>query len=263
MKKNYDYTKEDIVSNLKKANIKNGDSIFVHSNLGFFGKLKEVEDTNSLCKVFEKAIFEVIGDQGTLIVPTFSLSFCNNQVYDKKNTSSVECGIFSEFIRKKKESKRTNDGNFSVCAIGFKSDILTSNVSEHSFGKNSFWERLWKEDGKICRFNMNSDYNSFIHFIEKKKKVSYRFDKEFSGVSIENGKEVERKSIHFVRNLEKDETLPYLKRLDKKLNEEGLLNNVNLGKGQIITMLTKDIVNIISEEIEKNPNFLIKRDSLN
>jgi len=258
LKKNYDYTKEEIVSNLKKANIKNADCIFIHSNLGFFGKLKDIEDGESLCGVFEEAIFEVIGEQGTLIVPTFSLSFCNNQVYDKENTPSFECGIFSEYIRKKKESKRTDDANFSVTAIGLKANLFTSDISEHSFGNNSFWDKFWRENGKICKFNMSSDFNTFIHFVEKKNNVEYRFDKEFSGISIENGKKIKRKNIHFVRNLEKDETLPYLKRLDEKLKEKELLNSTNLGKGQIITMSTKDIVKIISEEIEKNPNFLIK-----
>ncbi|MHA7733141.1 AAC(3) family N-acetyltransferase [Nitrosopumilus sp. S6] len=258
MKKSHDYTKEDIILSLKKSGLQKGDSIFLHSNLGFFGKLKDGNDIGTLCKIFEESIFEVIGDKGTLIVPTFSLSFCNNQVYDKKNTPSIECGIFSEYIRKKEDSKRSDDANFSVCAIGCKSDILTSNVPEQSFGKNSFWDRLLKEDGKICRFNMSSDYNTFVHLIEKKMNVSYRFDKEFSGYSIENGKEVKKKSIHFVRNLDDEETLPYLKRLDQKLEGMGLLNITNLGKGQIISSDTKDIEKIILQEIEKNPQFLIK-----
>lgn len=258
MKKSHDYTKEDIVSSLKKVGLQNGDSVFLHSNLGFFGKLKDVDDANNLCRIFEEAIFEVIEEKGTLVVPTFSLSFCNNQVYDKKNTPSVECGIFSEYIRKKENSKRTDDANFSVCAIGFKSDIFTSNIPEHSFGENSFWDRLLKDGGKICRFNMNSDYNTFVHLIEKRMNAPYRFDKEFPGFSIENGRKIERKNIHYVRNLNNERTLPYLRRLDEKLEEMGLLHITNLGKGQIILSSTKSIEQIILKEIEKNPTFLIK-----
>jgi hypothetical protein len=52
--------------------------------------------------------------------------------------------------------------------------------------------------------------------------------------------------------------MPYLKRLDKKLEQKELLHSTNLGKGQIITMSTKDIFVVITEEIKKNPSFLIK-----
>ena len=108
MKKNYDYINEDIISSLKNTGLEKGNSIFVHSNLGYFGQLKNANSIETLCKIFEESIFEVIGEKGTLIVPTFSLSFCNNQVYDKINTPSLECGIFSEYIRKNIPRKYKN-----------------------------------------------------------------------------------------------------------------------------------------------------------
>jgi len=258
LKKNYDYNKEDIVNCLKKCNLSQGDSVFVHSNLGFFGKLENAENADKLCQIFEEAIFEVIGDQGTLIVPTYSLSFCNNEIYDLDKTPSYECGIFSEYIRKKEKSKRTDDGNFSVSAIGFKANFFTTEIDEHSFGENSFWGKFWKENGKICRFNMSSDYNTFIHFVEKKNNVQYRMDKIFSGIIINKGKKIRKKNIHFVRNLNDNETIPHLNKLDKILENKGLIFNNKLGKGEIIISSTKDIANIISEEIKKTPSFLIK-----
>ena len=106
---------------------------------------------------------------------------------------------------------------------------------------------------------MNSDYNTFIHYIEKKMNVPYRFDKEFTGISIENGKQRKKKNIHFVRELENKETIPFLKRLDDKLNGKNLLNKTDLGKGQITIMSTKDVMDVISDEIGKNTNFLINK----
>ena len=262
MKKSYDYTKDDIVSSLKKVGLQNGDSVFLHSNLGFFGKLKDCNDVNDLCRIFEESIFEVIGERGTLVVPTFSLSFCNNQVYDKKNTPSTECGIFSEHIRKKENSKRTDDANFSVCAIGFKSSILTSNVPEHSFGDDSFWERFLKINGKICRFNLGSDFNTFIHYVEKCKNVSYRYDKKFSGLIKENNKLVKKKFIHFVRDLEDELTTPNLKKLDEDLLKKEFVNKVNLGKGNIICMSSSNVFDMISKKITKDPFYLINKEEI-
>ena len=81
--KTFDYSYEDIVASLKNVGIKTGDKIFIHSNLGFFGTLKDTNDPIEICTLFKKAIFEVIGKEGTLIVPTFSYSFTKNEIYDK------------------------------------------------------------------------------------------------------------------------------------------------------------------------------------
>lgn len=256
MKKNYDFTKFDIIEKLKKVGIKNDDSIFLHSNIGFFGKLENANSSEEYCKIFKDAIFDVIKN-GTLIVPTFSLSFCNNQIFDKQRTPSFECGIFSEFIRKQNDTHRSDDANFSVCAIGGKSKYFTKEVSEYSFGSNSFWDRLFRENGKICRFNMNPDYNTFIHFVERELQVPYRYDKEFRGISIVNGKKIEKKYYHFVHDLNNTNHVSNLSKLEHKCKELGFIKSEVLGKGQIIVVSTKDVYDVINEEIRKDPKFLI------
>ncbi|MGY5142938.1 MAG: AAC(3) family N-acetyltransferase [Candidatus Nitrosopumilus sp. bin_32a] len=258
MKKNYDFSKSDIIEALKKTEIKVGDSIFVHSNIGFFGRLENANNSKEYCEIFKDAIFEVIGEKGTLIVPTFSLSYCNNQIFDKKTTKSFECGVFSEFIRELKNSKRSDDANFSVAAVGGKSDYFTKNVSEYSFGIDSFWDRLWKENGKICRFNMSPDYNTFIHFVERELNVEYRYDKGFSGTSIIDNKKIKNTYYHYVHDLENLNHLPNLIKLDMKSKELGLSKSEDLGKGQIIVISTKDVYNVIHKEIKNDVNFLIK-----
>jgi len=258
LKKSHNFSKLDIIDALKKTEVKEGDSIFVHSNIGFFGRLENGNNGEKYCEIFKDAIFEVIGSKGTLIVPTFSLSYCNNQIFDKKTTKSFECGVFSEFIRELKNSKRSDDANFSVSAIGDKSNYFTKNVSEYSFGVNSFWNRLWKENGKICRFNMSPDYNTFIHFVERELNVKYRYDKKFSGISIINNNKIENKYYHYVHDLENQNHLPNLTKLDNKCKELGFLKSKDLGRGQIIVVSTKDVYNVISQEIKKDVNFLIK-----
>jgi aminoglycoside 3-N-acetyltransferase len=258
LKKKHNFSKSDIIKVLKKTEIKDGDIIFVHSNMGFFGRLENAKNSKEYCEIFKDAIFEVIGEKGTLIVPTFSFSYCNNQIFDKKTTKSFECGVFSEFIRGLKNSKRSDDANFSVSAIGDKSDYFTKKVSKYSFGVNSFWDRLWKENGKICRFNLSPDYNTFIHFVERKLNVSYRYDKEFRGISIVNDKKMEKKYYHFVRDLENSNYESDLLKLEQKCKDLELLKSEVLGKGQIDVIDTKNVYDVINEEIQKEPNFLVK-----
>ena len=63
----YDFTKKDIVNSLKEIGLKEGDSIFIHSNLGFFGRLQNIDSSGDYCKIFKDAIFDVIGKNGTTL----------------------------------------------------------------------------------------------------------------------------------------------------------------------------------------------------
>ena len=174
------------------------DNVFIHSNLGFFGKLQDAITKDDYCMAFKESIFDVIGYDGTLAVPAFSYSFCNNEVYDKTKTIGIR-GMFSEFIRNDTKALRSDDANFSIVAIGKNADYFTKNAPSYSFGPDSFWERFLKHDGKICNFNFDSG-STFIHYVEKLLKVNYRYDKGFRGKSIINGKEYD--GIYYHRSEE-------------------------------------------------------------
>src|SRR5579864_7734572 len=203
----YDYNKIDIINALEKVGISNGDNIFVHSNIGFFGNLLGGSDNESYWKIYKDSIFRVLGKEGTLIVPTFTYSFCWNNIYNKNQTPST-VGMFSELVRLDTQSLRSDDANFSVAAIGKNAEFFTKDASTHSFGKNSFWERFLKYDGKICCFNVGIKLNTFIHYVEKELQVPYRMDKRFTGISIINGKEQSGEFVHFVRDLSNPQTEP-------------------------------------------------------
>ena len=55
-----DYEYNDIIFSLRKIGLEQGDSVFIHSNLGFFGKLKDANDSTDYNRFFKNAIFEVI-----------------------------------------------------------------------------------------------------------------------------------------------------------------------------------------------------------
>lgn len=252
----YDYTKKNIIQSLLEVGVTKRDNLFIHSNLGFFGRLEGVYDKENLCQIFKESILEIIGNDGTIVVPTFSYSFCNREVFDKAKTVSV-CGIFSEYIRQIPEAHRSDDANFSVSAIGKNAEYLTRESPQHSFGKNSFWERFLNIDGKICNFNLDSG-STFIHYVEKILSVPYRYDKLFKGESIINEKRIEKSFYHFVYDLHKHSNEPDFTKFDKKAKELGLSHMSRLGRGQIVCITARDVFNLISNEIQKHPNFLIK-----
>lgn len=253
-KNNGNYSENNIVDGLKAVGIKEGDSIFIHSNLGFFGLLENAKKPIDYYEAFKTAIFDIIGPTGTLIVPTFSYSFCNNEDFNIELTKSV-CGVFSEFVRNDKESFRSMDANFSVAAIGYKAKYYTENADEYSFGSSSFWSRFLKERGKICNFNFDSG-STFIHFVEREIAVEYRYDKPFYGKIIDHQQEKDAVFYHFVYDLSKPEDKACFTNFDKLAKKLGLSKIANLGKGQIISISAKDTFNLIEKEIIKNNAFL-------
>jgi aminoglycoside 3-N-acetyltransferase len=254
--KDYDYSIEDVIDSLRSVGISRGDNIFIHSNIGFFGKLKDAVSKEDYYRLFKTAIFEVIGENGTLVVPTFSYSFCWQNVFEREKTPSV-CGFLSEAVRKDPQSLRSDDANFSVASIGRNAEHFTKDAPEHSFGVDSFWERFLKSDGKICNFNFDSA-STFIHYVEKVLNVHYRYDKPFPGISIENGNERKRVFYHFVYDLDKPSDAPEFTKFDRKAKQLHLAKTANLGKGQIVFISVKDTFSLIEEEIKKDAAFLTR-----
>ena len=251
--RNYNYTASDIKTTLVKLGVKKNDLIFIHSNLAFFGKLRSKKN---VCEVFFKSIFDVIGNKGTLVVPTFSYSI--ETKYNKRKTPSV-CGIFSNYLMSKKKGKRSWDPIFSIYAIGKYSEYLTEikDISNHEcFGKNSFFEKFYQLNGKIVNFN-DTCASTHVHYFEKLAGAPYRFDKKFK-VKIEYNKKVKREIIVFycLKNYKKQEA-----RFDK-FHDYAIKNKFakqkKLGLGIITYMEIKKMKNLVFKKIKFKNFFIIK-----
>ena len=253
------YTELDIINSLKNIGLKNGDNIFIHSDIGLFGLLKEGKNQNDYYKIFKRAIFKVIGDAGTMINPTFSYSFCKGEKFDPKNTPS-DCGLFSNLSLTDKEAIRSEDANFSVVAIGENAKYFTENPAKYSFGKDSFWERFLNKNGKILFFNISHSFPTFIHYIEKLLNVPYRYDKAFKGKIIFNHSITEKVFYHYVNDKQKNNTLG-IEKFTKKALEADIVRSANLGRGKIDLISSNDILELAKKEIKKDPAFLINNET--
>ncbi|MDU9048389.1 MAG: AAC(3) family N-acetyltransferase [Candidatus Electrothrix sp. Rat3] len=88
------------------------------------------------------AIQELLGETGTLIVPTHSWSLCNtSKVFDIKRTPS-ETGPFTEYIRKQKSSVRQLHPFSSSTALGKEAMAICANTSKHA-------KRIGLEEAKV------------------------------------------------------------------------------------------------------------------
>jgi len=250
-----DYTRSDIVDSLRAVGIGEGDSVFSHSNLGFFGQLNGIPSKKEYCDVFYSAIRDVIGKSGTFVVPTFTYSFTDGDFFDPSETKS-DMGMLSEYIRTHSESIRSSDPNFSVAAIGPNAEYFTKNPPSHSFGQNSFWERFLAAQGKFCNFNFDSA-STFLHYVERCLDVPYRWDKPFAGTLRQGNSEQRRVFYHYVRDLQTDDHAPNFEAFDKYASEKSVVNRKNLAKGQVVVISAQDTYEITEAGYLEDQSFLI------
>ena len=97
-------TTQELYDSLEEVGVKKGDVICVHSHLMAFGKplLKRQDFMNLIIDTLN----DVIGENGTLIMPTFTYSFCNKENYDMQKSPST-VGILTEYYRKYPNIERT------------------------------------------------------------------------------------------------------------------------------------------------------------
>lgn len=247
-------TREDIVQKLRLSGIEPGDTIMVHSDTGTIGKLGDVSSRNDFYNELLLAFQTAIGPNGTLVVPTYTYSFCKNKPFNLLKTPSV-VGSFTEFIRIHPDAYRSSDPIFSHAAIGLHAKKLLSDVSNDTFGDDSFFDRFFHTDGKLINFGNEFDI-TFLHYIEYHAGVEYRYNKTFEGEIIHpSGKTEHRKVNYYVRalpedgyNVEYDMTL-----LGNELGKRDLLKRVELGASQILTTSIRDCFYIGLEMLEQNP----------
>jgi len=250
-----DYTKSDIVDALRDVGIEQGDAIFIHSNLGFFGQLDNAETKKDYCETFYEAVFRVIGDQGTLVVPTFTYSFTDGDRFEPDATAS-DMGMFSEYVRTRNDSARSLDPNFSVAAVGQLAEPLTTDPPAHSFGTDSFWERFLAVQGKFCNFNMDAA-STFLHYVERCLDVPYRWDKPFVGTIASGETEERRVFYHYVRDLNNEDHVPNFSAFDERASEEGVVERADLGKGQVVRVGAQDKYDVTEQAYLEDEAFLV------
>ncbi len=239
----------DFVNALREVNINKKDIVFIHSDISVFGKLATL-DRNFLLQALINTIKETIGEDGIIIMPTFSYSFCNNELYDVTNTKST-VGVLTEYFRKQPDVNRTIHPIFSVAIWGnHKNEFL--NISKDSFDENSIFGKFHQMNGKIVFLGTPFQSCTYIHYIEQMHGIPYRYMKTFKGKIRIGDMEYKDEFTYFVRFLDKNVILD-TSRLEKHLFGKGLMNEVKLGNGRILTIesdvMFKEGRNLLDQDI--------------
>lgn len=247
--------KNKIKNLLKNLKIKKNDNILIHSNVaGIYQFSKNKKNYNRNLEEFFKIILSHIGKKGTILIPTYNYNFTKGKHFDKKKSLS-QVGELGNFLIKKYPNSRTNDPIFSHVVFGkLKKNIFNCSINE-AFGDKSIFNLILKKKFKIICFCTSPATMTFIHFLEKKLNVNYRFNKYFKSSIILNNKKV---TILYKYCVGK-------KKFKYNLKENKILNllgkkliSKNFGRFICTQIDTKELYNKIKKKLSENKYFLIK-----
>ncbi len=167
--------KEKFKRDLINLGVKKGDNLMIHSSYKALGEKIEAS------KIFE-AILEILGEEGTLIMPSFSYSLVTYEqpIFDKAKTPSC-IGFLPEYFRTEvKGVKRSLHGSHSCCVIGKNADYF---IKDHELdatpvGENSPLSKLPKVGGKILILGSHPDRNTALHGVEEIAEAPYPINRE-------------------------------------------------------------------------------------
>ena len=83
------YFSDDIANALHSVGIQKDDKLFVHADLKVFGKINSNVTKEEYIDAFIYSLIDSVGHKGTIIMPTFSYSFCKGQIFDPQTTPSA------------------------------------------------------------------------------------------------------------------------------------------------------------------------------
>ena len=248
------YNKKNIIDSLKKVGLKSGQIVYIDSELFKFGSLYEAKNKNHYYKIFFDSIYEIIGKNGTIATNSYTfqtLRYGKKFIYEKTKCTS---GEFSDYIRKKRGSLRSQHPVFSVTALGKHKKYLCSNNSSHNYGYNSPYQRFLELDGKVLNLATDPCFNPFLHVAEFLSGVPYFYNKLTKVNYYKNNKKVNKYFSSSVRYLDLDMKMKLneLKKLKRELIKKKVVKTANLGSSKIYFFSAKKYLNIVLKSLEKD-----------
>lgn len=259
-----------IITELKKCLLKGGikksDVVCIFSDIANMGipkmprKAINNKGVNLLLDAYLETFKNVVKQEGTIIMPTFTYSACNKEEYDTEKTKS-QVGAWTEYFRLKKRVKRSGHPIFSFAAWGNKAAEYTQIDDYDCFGNNSIFSKLYAANAKYILFGVNMQHGaSFVHYSEQKAKVYYRKYKEFDGIIRINSGITSKKIMYYARRHD----IKYednWNNLEKDAIKAGVIKELIFNQGKILVMNSKNIDDFIVNKIMMNNDYLIKKEN--
>ena len=245
---------KNILNLFKKLRLKKNDNILIHSNMGGMYQFKRESSLENICESFFLSLKNYIGPKGTVLIPAYNYKFTKGKKYNRF-TSPSEVGELGNWLIDKFPLNRTLDPVFNHFVFGrYKSRIFNCSIDE-AFGEKSIFNLIFKKNFKIICFCCSPKVITFLHFIEKKFQVNYRYNKIFLSKIFKNKKNKLLRYKYYVGK----------KNIDYSIKEKKVIIAIkkkvvkaNFGRFACYCISTKNLYKSIQQKIKKTDDYLIK-----
>lgn len=181
--------------------IERGDRVLFASDITNAGYEVEFDRLTGKLHQFVDLLKEKVGEEGTLLFPTYNWDFCKGKPFNYKKTRS-RTGALSQLVLKRTDFTRTHHALYSFAVWGRETKLLYDMNDKNSFVGNTPFDWLYKNNGKMIAMDTNNFF-TFAHYVEEANNVDYRFVKDFHSKYIDEwDRESERTYSMFVRYLD-------------------------------------------------------------
>ncbi len=194
----------------------------------------------------------------TLIMPSYTFSFCGEQVFDREKSAS-SMGALNEYMRTRHQWTRSCDPLMSNILYGQERGLLT-HIGKNSVGRGSTFDLLSSLNGKVKFLFLGPrihDCFTYMHYLEEIKQVPYRYDFSYKGTIIDGDRHYEDEYTLYIRD-EGVQAGGGAKIYENMLIERNLARFQRLGGGAITVVDLNSARRLYLELLETSPNFYIE-----
>ncbi|WP_070137312.1 AAC(3) family N-acetyltransferase [Crocinitomix algicola] len=247
-------SKDDLIIDLKEMGLKQGDSVLVHSSLSRIGHLKDGP------KTFVDALLQVIGEEGTLLMPTspnnvYQLNYIQNTPYFDVLNSPSRTGAITEYFRTLPKAVRSLHPTEPVSALGPLAEYYTKDHFNQltPYNEKSPFYRISEQNGKILYVGVTlAMAGTNLHTLEDavndfKFPIYYAKVFDFDVIDKDGVKHRVQTKVHnpeFSKKRKCDDLIPLFE-------EKGVLHKKKLGAANTLVVQAKPFLDVMLKEYQE------------
>ena len=234
--------------------IQKGDFLYVVSDMLGLAKVLKEQGSHFRADDLIDKLQQLVGEEGTIVFPTFNWDFCKGIAFDYYQTPS-RTGALTKAALKRPDFRRTAHPIYSFAVWGKDSDRLMTNASIDCFGPGTIFEYMYEVDAKGLSIGIPIlEGLTYVHHVEQMVGVPYRYHKEFTADYIDAQGVCERRTYRmYVRDLVKDpQYRDFFWPLEVKMMEQGTILRKDYAGVPFVCCKIRDVDAAAKEDILNN-----------
>lgn len=232
-----------------------GERIYVTSDVKslLYGLMHNDDETD--LNILIDGIIDIIGEEGSLVFPTFNWSFCSGEPFDYHKTAA-KTGSLGKIALARDDFKRTKHPIYSFAVWGKDKEDLCALDNKSSFGSDSPFAYMVDHGYRNLFIDKDLEHSYvFVHYAEQSVgnlHANYRYLKDFTGdYTDENGITTRRTYDMNVRALDKDVT-NVIYAFEDEFIEKGIMKRFYINDIEYKIIELKDAHPILQEDVRHN-----------